>query len=174
MALRNERLMGAVSTVLRVLVILNIICLFFFLAILLGSIVAEPAIVETLLKNHPARDPARVLLALRTVMLLGLIAVPLAHILLMRLRQMVETVRAGDPFVAANASRLATIAWCLLGLQLCDLGFGVVSLTFASAVEAVSGWTFSLTGWLAVALLFVLARVFTHGTRMREELEGTV
>jgi hypothetical protein len=35
-------------------------------------------------------------------------------------------------------------------------------------------WNFSLTPWLAVLLLFVLARVFDHGTRMRAELEGTV
>ena len=35
-------------------------------------------------------------------------------------------------------------------------------------------WSFSVTGWLAVLLLFVLARVFDHGTRMRDDLEGTV
>jgi hypothetical protein len=31
-----------------------------------------------------------------------------------------------------------------------------------------------VTGWLAVLLLFVLARVFDYGTRMRDDLEGTV
>jgi len=35
-------------------------------------------------------------------------------------------------------------------------------------------WSFSLTRWLVVLLLFVLARVFDQGTRMREELEATV
>lgn len=35
-------------------------------------------------------------------------------------------------------------------------------------------WTFSFTPWIAVLLLFVLARVFAHGARMREDLEGTV
>ena len=33
---------------------------------------------------------------------------------------------------------------------------------------------FSTSGWLAVLLTFVLARVFAAGTVMREELEGTV
>jgi hypothetical protein len=33
---------------------------------------------------------------------------------------------------------------------------------------------FSITGWLAVLLTFVLARVFAEGARMRDELEGTV
>lgn len=35
-------------------------------------------------------------------------------------------------------------------------------------------WTFSFTPWIAVLLLFVLARVFAHGAQMREDLEGTV
>jgi hypothetical protein len=34
--------------------------------------------------------------------------------------------------------------------------------------------TFSIAPWLAVLLLFVLAGVFSHGARMREDLEGTV
>ena len=33
---------------------------------------------------------------------------------------------------------------------------------------------FSINGWLAVLLTFLLARVFAEGTRMREDLEGTV
>ena len=33
---------------------------------------------------------------------------------------------------------------------------------------------FSINGWLAVLLTFLLARVFAEGAHMREELEGTV
>ena len=33
---------------------------------------------------------------------------------------------------------------------------------------------FSINGWLAVLLIFLLARVFAEGTRMREDLKGTV
>jgi hypothetical protein len=33
---------------------------------------------------------------------------------------------------------------------------------------------FSINGWLAVLLTFLLARVFAEGTLMREDLEGTV
>jgi hypothetical protein len=88
---------------------------------------------------------------------------------------MVETVRAGDPFVAANAGRLQAIAWSLLALQ-------VLSLMIAAIAKAVStpdhplhlDAGFSTTGWLAVVLTFVLARVFAEGARMREDLEGTV
>jgi hypothetical protein len=35
-------------------------------------------------------------------------------------------------------------------------------------------WTFSFTPWVAVVLLFVLARVFEQGALMRADLEGTV
>jgi hypothetical protein len=31
-----------------------------------------------------------------------------------------------------------------------------------------------INGWLAVLLTFVLAAVFAHGTRLRDDLEGTV
>jgi hypothetical protein len=44
----------------------------------------------------------------------------------------------------------------------------------SAAVPLNISWGFSLTRWLAVLLLFVLARVFEQGARMREELEGTV
>ena len=33
---------------------------------------------------------------------------------------------------------------------------------------------FSPSGWLAVILAFVLARVFAEGALMREDLEGTI
>ncbi len=33
---------------------------------------------------------------------------------------------------------------------------------------------FSINGWLAVLLTFVLARVFAQGALMRDDLEGTV
>ena len=42
------------------------------------------------------------------------------------------------------------------------------------AVPLNVSWGFSVTRWLAVLMLIVLARVFEQGTRMREELEATV
>lgn len=174
MAVTDQRLMRMVMTALRVLAVLNLVCLFVFVAVFASSLLAEGAIRQALLETRPAEDPDATLAALRIVMAIGIAVVPLVHVLLNRLQAIVETVRAGDPFVATNADRLRVIAWCLLGIQLCDLCFGAVSMTLAAGTDAVSGWTFSLTGWLAVVLLFVLARVFAHGTRMRDELEGTV
>jgi hypothetical protein len=95
------------------------------------------------------------------------------HVLLSRLLAVVETVRSGDPFVPENAARLKTIAWCVLATQLLDLTFGMLAATLNAAGSNVD-WKFSVTGWVAVVLLFVLARVFEEGTLMREDLETMI
>ena len=70
---------------------------------------------------------------------------------------------------------LRTIAWALLALQILSLVIAAIAKSVSTPdhpVELDAG--FSVTGWLAILLIFVLARVFAEGARMREELEGTV
>jgi hypothetical protein len=108
-------------------------------------------------------------------MVLGIAAVPVMNVILTRLLAMVDTVRAGDPFVSANAARLRTIAWAVVGLELLHLAVGAATALASSPGAPLDiGWSFSPTRWVAVLLLFVLASVFEQGTRMREELEATV
>ena len=164
--------LAASRSVLRGLIALNLLFGGLFLLILVASFPGAGMILAQL-RELPDGEAVRLLGPLRMVMLLGICAVPLAHILLTRLLAMVETVRAGDPFVAENGRRLLVIARTLLGLQLLDLAFGAVAIGYLSETDAFS-WNFSLTGWVAVLLLFVLARVFDHGARLREEMEGTV
>lgn len=159
--------------ILRVLIWLNLLFLAVFAALLTMSFLVEGQLLITLARIQA--EPARLLVALRLVVLIGMLAVPPAHLILSRLLAIVETVRTGMPFAAENARRLTLIAWGLLGLQLLDLAFGAVTIALADVGEdGISGWTFSVTGWLAVLLLFVLARVFESGARMRQDLEGTV
>src|SRR5690242_8380002 len=68
-------------------------------------------------KLSPSPEAERLIMALRGIAVLGLVTIPLNHVILKRLLAIVETVRAGDPFVAANASRLQVIAWMLLALN---------------------------------------------------------
>jgi hypothetical protein len=165
--IRSERMVALVGKLLTVLIWLNWIFGAAFAAALVVSVVFTERIVGMANEgNIPPGDVA----AIRIALLIGVVSVPFAHIALARLRAIVATVRAGDPFVAANARRLTAIAWSLLGIMICDLGFGLM----ASMIDTQIGWSFSLTGWLAILLLFVLARVFDHGTRMRDEIEGTV
>jgi hypothetical protein len=160
--------------VLRALIKLNLLMGFLILALLIASLVAETWVM-TGLGAPPTDGTSALYLGMRLIMVIGIGAVPLAHIVLTRLLGIVETVRLGDPFVAENAARLQRIAWMVLGLELLHLAVGAIAAGVSTKAHPLDiDWNFSLTRWLAVLLFFVLARVFEHGTRMREELEGTV
>ena len=127
------------------------------------------------LELSPSPEAERLILGLHAIALIGLAAIPLNYVVLKRLLTIVETVRAGDPFVAANASRLRAIAWALLALQLLSLVIGAIAKTVSTPAHPLDlDAGFSINGWLAVLLTFLLACVFAEGTRMREDLEGTV
>ena len=126
-------------------------------------------------KLSPSPDADRLVLGLRAIAVLGLVAVPVNYVALKRLLAIVETVRAGDPFVAANAARLQTIAWALVALQVLSLVIGGIARSISSPAHPIHmDAGFSINGWLAVLLTFLLARVFAEGTLMRDDLEGTV
>src|SRR5215467_11956394 len=57
-------------------------------------------------KLSPSPDTERLIMGLRAVAVLGLAAIPLHYVVLKRLLAIVLTVRAGDPFIAANAHHL--------------------------------------------------------------------
>jgi hypothetical protein len=166
--------LGISRKVLRVLVVLNLIFGTLILALLISSVVAEESVVRALGVRH-ATGNSMIVPAMRIIMVIGICSTPLAHIVLKRLLAIVESVRVANPFIAQNAVRLQTMAWALLGLELLHLAVGAVAFSASTATAPLDiNWSFSVTGWLAVLLLFVLARVFDHGTRMREDLEGTV
>lgn len=159
---------------LRILIILNWFFGACIAALLAFTFVDEPWTMKALgVSGMP--DAYMVMRAMQGVAALGLVAIFLNYPLLKRLLRIVETVRAGDPFVAANAYRLNTIAWLILALQVLSMiigGIGKAISTPEHPFHLDAG--FSLNGWLAVVLTFVLARVFAEGTLMREDLEGTV
>ena len=159
--------------VLRILVVAN----WLMGAAILALLVALPneQWIMSAFKLSPSPDAERLVTGLRAIAVLGLVAIPLSYVVLKRLLAIVETVRAGDPFVAVNASHLQTIAWVLLALQLLSLVIGAVGEAVSSPAHPVDlDAGFSIGGWLAVLLTFVLARVFAEGARMREDLAGTV
>jgi hypothetical protein len=116
-----------------------------------------------------------VVMGLRAIAVIGLVYISLNYAIFKRLLAMVETVRAGDPFVGANAYHLQGIAWALLTIQLLSLVVGAIVKRISSPEHPIhieAG--FSVNGWLAVLLTFLLARVFAQGALMREDLAGTV
>jgi hypothetical protein len=159
--------------VLRILIVVNWMMVPVILALLL--VIPNEQWIMSALKLSPSLEADRVVMGLRAIAVLGLAGIPLNYAVLKRLLAIVETVRGGDPFVAANAARLQAIAWTLLALQLLSLVIGAVAKTISTPAHPVNlNAGFSINGWLAVLLTFLLARVFAQGTLMREDLEGTV
>jgi hypothetical protein len=142
--------------------------------VLLAALPTGPWIMKALhIPSSPDTD--RVIFGLQAIAAVGLAAVPLHYVVFKRLIAIVETVRTGDPFVEANAGRLQTTAWALLALQLLSLVVGAITKAISTPEHPFHfDAGFSISGWLAVLLTFVLARVFLEGTRMRNDLEGTI
>lgn len=158
--------------VLRALITLNLLMGVCILALLIASLVAEAWVMQAL---GAGQHNATLFLGMRLIMVIGIGAVPVVHFVLTRLLAIVGTVRDGNPFVVANAARLQGIAWAVLALELLHFVVGIVAASVSTVAAPLNiSWGFSLTRWLAVLLLFVLARVFEQGARMREDLEGTV
>ena len=158
---------------LRILIVLN----WLSGAAILVLLVAMPTRqwIMAALGLSPSPEAERLILGLRAIAVIGLVAIPLNYVVLKRLLAIVETVRAGDPFVATNAPRLRAIAWALLTLQILSIVIGAIGKTISTPAHPVNlDAGFSINGWLAVLLTFLLARVFAEGTLMREDLQGTV
>jgi hypothetical protein len=162
------------NRVLRVVIKLNLLMGASIIALLIVSLIAKSKVIRGLGLSPTLSNP-RLFIGLLLIMVIGICGVRVVHFVLKRLLMIVETVSTGDAFVAANAVRLQAIAWGLLALELMHYGVGAIAVSVSSAAVPLNiGWGFSLTRWLAVLLLFVLARVFEQGAHMREELEGTV
>lgn len=159
---------------LRIVIVLNWLSGAAVLALATATVVAEEWTMNAL-GISPSSEIRRLIMPLRAIAGLGLIAIALNDVVLRRLLAIVRTVRSGEAFVAANADRLQAIAWALLVIQLISIAIAAIAKsvsTPAQPLELDAG--FSISGWLAVLLTFVLARVFTEGAQMRDDIQGTV
>src|SRR5215211_2529506 len=86
---------------LRILIAVNWLWGVALLVLLFG--VPNRRWIMSALNLSPSPDAESVILALRVTVGLGFVVIPMNHIFLTRLLAIVETVRAGNPFVAANA-----------------------------------------------------------------------
>jgi hypothetical protein len=173
MASKSSAALPIAYVVLRILVVANWLMGAAILALLL--VMPHEQWIMRAFHISPSPEAERLIMGLRAIAVLGLAAIPLNRAILKRLLAIVETVRAGDPFVAANADRLQAIAWTLLTLQILSIVIGTVAKAASSPAHPVDvDAGFSIHGWLAVLFTFLLARVFAEGALMREDLDGTV
>lgn len=171
---RSERPLALSRTVLHVLIKLNFVIGILILALFIASLIASGPVFRAL-GAIPSADSPRLVFGMRGIMVIGILAVPVLHLVYTRLLAIVETVKAGDPFIGINADRLQTIAWSIVGLEVMHVGVVILANGVTVGTQKVDiGGKFSVTTWLTILLLFVLARVFDRGARMRDELEGTV
>ncbi|HEX6574669.1 MAG TPA: DUF2975 domain-containing protein [Gemmatimonadaceae bacterium] len=164
--------------VVNFLTVANVLVGVGILALFIATIVAEDFAMKALIHEHGAAHSAEshaLIIGMRWIMFLGILAVALIRVALNRLGAIVDTVRAGDPFILLNAERIKTIAWTILGLEVLHLIIGLIARSVSTETHPLNlDWNFNFMRWLVVLFLFVLARVFEQGARMREDLQGTV
>lgn len=100
-------------------------------------------------------------------------------VLLWQLRRLLLSVREGDPFTSTNVRRLRGIGFLLLfGFPLAVFITQLIErqLAASSGVDALATRLPGDFGAAPIVALgvFVLAQVFAHGVRLREDVEGTV
>ena len=122
-------------------------------------------------------SPTQLFLRLAITLLPGLLILAL----LWQLWGLLRSARHGDPFTDANIWRLRQFGWLLL------LGWPLVAyltmalkeflaMTWASPTDQTEGlFAPPIGGALLFGLaVLVLAEVFAHGLRLREDVEGTI
>ena len=167
----NTDALSVSHKLLRFLIALNRLFGAGVLALLIWTFIAAEFVARALGTD----TSPRALVGMRLIMVVGIVGALITNVVLTRLLSIVETVRLGNPFVSENASRLQAIAWSVLALEMSRLVVVAIANTVSTVARPIHiDWNLSFTPWLAVLLLFVLARVFDHGARMREDLDGTV
>jgi hypothetical protein len=129
------------------------------------------------LAQEGAPDSAYWVILLVVTLVGGMIAAALKF--LFELRGIVKSVDRGDPFEPANADRLSRMGWLMVAAYAIGIVAGVAVSWLQRVVPEARGADIDINGdgggsILLILVLFILARVFRQGARMREELEGTV
>ena len=164
----------ATRMVLRILIVLNWI----FAALIFGMLAMSYGAEGWAWRAFgvgPVVGHEGVVAGMRAIMVIGIVGTPIGYVVFSQLLRIVESVRTGQAFTTENAGRLRTIAWAMVALEV--LHICVVAIASAVSTKEVPlhmKSNFHITGWLSILMLFVLAQVFLEGTRMREDLEGTV
>ena len=156
--------------------VLGLVALLF--AICLPLTLAMPETMFSALLEQPVTSlPAGAVAMLAGIVGLGFATLLAALYFLKQLFDIVGSVAAGDPFVPVNADRLTRMAWTVLGIQVLAVPLGIFQFRLKDILDlddAILTVSFADNGLVLALVLFILARVFRHGTTLRDELEGTV
>ena len=169
-----SRLVETSSLVVRITIILNRIFFFACVLGLIASFVFPGWFALWISRTKPAAMVPSVMAGMRELIVIGITMAIATDRLLVTLNAMIATVRAGDPFIPANAKRLRFIGWCLIALQLSNIPAAELTWFFPAMGNTTPALNLSISGWIAILMVFVLSRVFAAGSAMRDDLQGTV
>lgn len=170
----RSRLIGSTRLALRIGQVLNAGFGAGIALLLAASLVMGDRFTAILLHADAISGLAVTTAGARWLMVVGILAACATQIILLMLGRMAASLSSDDPFAPANAHRLRMIGWALLGIQLLD--FPVMTICHYAPVvgQVIHKSGISLSGWLAVLMVFVLAHIFEKGTAMRNYLEETI
>ncbi|HDS1101298.1 DUF2975 domain-containing protein [Stenotrophomonas maltophilia] len=99
----------------------------------------------------------------------------LCLLFLRHLLRLLKSAARERPFTHANAQRLQHMAWLMLAMELLSILIGAYAAWMGPDFTWMEvGGGMSITGLVAVLMLFVLARVFAVGAAMRDDLDGVI
>jgi hypothetical protein len=126
------------------------------------------------------KDPTTKQMLLRSAIDFGLVALFVAGLWL--LRGFARSVKDGDPFGARNVDRLRRLGFLLVvGAPLVELLNSALRASLFNALPpgqygdvGTAGFSLPAGAMLGGLGAFVLAEVFAHGVRLREDVEATI
>lgn len=171
---QQDRLVRGAMTIVRIGRVVNGLLLTGIVSGLAGTWIVPGFFHDLLVSADPAVDVTAALTGARLLLLIGVAMTIAIDRLLVPLSCVIASAERGDPFVPDNADRLRRIGWALLALQLLDLPCTLLARFWPSLGTAAPAGGFSVGGWLATLLVFVLARAFATGSLMRDDRAGTL
>ena len=148
------------------------------LAIALGAMLTVVR-ADLLAEMAKADVPAMGIWLIALAILTGEGMLYLGYRFISELSGIIDSVGEGEPFRPENADRLSRMGWIMVAVQVLIIPIAALAVwfaPFAHKLDAHAHIDGGLDGGsiLLTLILFILARVFREGSRMREELEGTV
>ena len=168
--LRGTRLLLAITTIIFIVAGLGAV------AALLPVWAFSDHVIAWLSAHSDGPAVGREALLAVSALLAGLaVADALSILFLRKLIAIIDSVGQGSPFIPENAVRLRSMGWLVLVMQAMQFG-GLPLIPWLRHAFANHHFfvPFSLAPLVTALLLFILARVFEHGTRLAEDVEGTV
>jgi hypothetical protein len=142
-------------------------------------VIATPAV---LIMNESVMDllarnggPPETIWAVISVIALSGILAGLGFFFFRDLYRIVGSVEGGDAFAPVNARRLQSMGWISVAVHVLGIPLAMTSRWLEQIFHRPhDSFEFSYFGILLALVLFVIARVFREGTRLRDELDGTI